>query len=217
MYKIPKRRGCGDGNGANGSDDAVNPQIYRAPIEEKRLADDRHDRFRPEGLGDQKSRFRAVTRQQTLGIGGNEDHRHLAFDQDFIHRVQTGASVRQMDVGQHQPGRVFRDRRHGFLAGSGNPRHAMPQIGHQSLQIHGDNRLVLDNQDIGAQLGGDFVTRLLQQGIDLVLRSIQDLGDLLGLEAFLRAQQEGYLGRGVMASSVRSAASAAWKAGNPST
>src|SRR3569833_3300931 len=46
-------------------------------VEEQGLPDRRLHRFRLEGLGDQKSKFKALPGQQTLWEGGDEDDRHV--------------------------------------------------------------------------------------------------------------------------------------------
>ena len=59
------------------------------------------------------------------------------------------------------------------------------------LDVHGDQRLVLDDQDIGRDLARNFVARLAQAGsANSSSLDVENLGRLLLGEAFDRDQQE---------------------------
>ena len=59
------------------------------------------------------------------------------------------------------------------------------------LDVHGDQRLVFDDQDVGRHLARDLAARLADQGGEFGFGDIEDLGGLLVGEAFDRDQQEG--------------------------
>src|SRR5690606_27160278 len=70
-------------------------------IEEKRLAYRHTQGFRLVRLGDQECGFRLLAGQKLLWICRDEDHRYLERSEQIIDRVQPGAPVRQLNVGQH--------------------------------------------------------------------------------------------------------------------
>ena len=70
----------------------------RLAIEEKRLTDDRLQAVDAEGLGNEKGGLRRCPGQETLWIGGNEDHRHGESFEDLIDRFETRASVGELNV-----------------------------------------------------------------------------------------------------------------------
>ena len=48
----------------------------------------------------------------------------------------------------------------------------------QALDVHGDQRLVLDDEHVGRDLLGDLAAGLVDELRDLGLRFAQDVGDL---------------------------------------
>ena len=71
-----------------------------------------------------------------------------------------------------RPGRLVGGELHRLGPGAGDADHVMPEPFDQSLEIHGDERLVLDDEDIGGHVGGQFATRLVDEfahrfGIDV--------------------------------------------------
>ncbi len=67
----------------------------------------------------------------------------------------------------------------------------MAEFAHQRLDIGGDHRLVLDDQDVGGQFGVDLGLSLGDQLLDLVEGGVEDLGRLAGRESLQRGEQEG--------------------------
>ncbi len=45
--------------------------------------------------------------QQALGVGGDEDDRHVERLQDLVHRFEARAAVGELDVGEHESGFVL--------------------------------------------------------------------------------------------------------------
>ncbi len=76
--------------------------------------------------------------------------------QDVLHRVDARRAVGQLDVGQHQAGRLAGHRVDRLGAGGGDVDHGVAELGDQGLDVGGDDRLVLDDQDVGGQFGVDL-------------------------------------------------------------
>ncbi len=66
----------------------------------------------------------------------------------------------------------------------------MAQIAHDRLEIHRDDRLVLDNQHVGARLALDLLDRLGDQSLDLRGLDLHQIRRVLGGKAFELGQQE---------------------------
>ncbi len=66
----------------------------------------------------------------------------------------------------------------------------MAELADQSLNVRGDDRLVLDDQDVGRQLGVDLGLSLGDQALDLFEGGVEDLGSLRGREPFQGSEQE---------------------------
>ena len=63
----------------------------RLAVEEQGLADHRRDHRRIERLGDQEGRLGPLAGEVPLGIGGDEDDRHLKLLQKLVDRIETRA------------------------------------------------------------------------------------------------------------------------------
>ena len=66
----------------------------------------------------------------------------------------------------------------------------MAEAFHQGFEIHGDERLVLDDQDFGRHVGGEFPARLVDQITHLVHVHIEDHAGIFLGEAFEAGEQE---------------------------
>jgi hypothetical protein len=75
--------------------------------------------------------------------------------------------------------------------GARNEHDIVAKIFEHGSKVHGDHGLVFDNQDVGADLLGDFTSRLIDQRLDVGDRHFQNRRDLVETEPLHRAQQEG--------------------------
>ena len=64
------------------------------------------------------------------------------------------------------------------------------EVADDRLDIHGDDRLVLDDQDLGAGLALDLGEGLGDQPLDVVRRGADQIAGIFGREAFHRGQQQ---------------------------
>ena len=88
--------------------------------------------------------------------------------QDLVDGVDAGTAVGQLDVGQHhlRPRLVEQRRRLGM--GARRADDAMAKALDHLLDVHGDQRLVLDDQDVGRHLARNLVAGLRQQRGELL-------------------------------------------------
>src|ERR1022692_5352238 len=77
--------------------------LTRLAPEEQRLARHGGDDRKLKRLGDEECRLRPLSGQEALGIGGDEDHRHLERAEKLVHGVEARAAVCELDVRQDQP------------------------------------------------------------------------------------------------------------------
>ena len=66
--------------------------------------------------------------------------------------------VGELDVGKDQARRVLARLRDRLVAGDGNAGDIMAEVADDSLDVHRDDRLVLDDQHVGERLPLDFVS-----------------------------------------------------------
>ena len=83
------------------------------------------------------------------------------------------------------------EQRHRLVVGAGDADDAVAEALDHLLDVHGDQRLVLDDEDVGRHLARDLAAGLAQQVGELARSDIEDLGGLLVGEAFDGDQQEG--------------------------
>jgi hypothetical protein len=90
--------------------------------------------------------------RRRIGIGGDEDHRHRPIGQDSLRRADAVDSVGKAHIHQHevrlQPRCLF----DGAAAGGDGARHLMAELLNHRAQRHGDDRLILDDQDAQRRL-----------------------------------------------------------------
>ena len=123
------------------------------------MANDRFDRIRAEGLGDQECRLRRLTGEKALGKGGNEDDRDFLSSQNFVDRIEPRASVGKLDVGQNKARPALQRRTHRLGMGPGDRRDVVTQLLDKRLNVESDERLILDDQNCRTNLLGDFASR----------------------------------------------------------
>src|SRR5512139_2013673 len=165
-------------------------------VEKERLGDRRLYGRALERLGDQERRLGPLAGQQPLREGGDEDHRHREFGQYVLHGIDARTVVGELDIGQHQAGTPRHGLRHRLVAGDGHSGHTVAEVAHDGLDIHRDDRLVLDDQDLGASLPFDLVERLADQCLHLIRRGADQIAGILGGEALHRGEQQRLAGQG---------------------
>ena len=110
--------------------------------------------------------------------------------QQFVDRVQTGGTVGQLDVGEDQAGLLVLGKRHRVGMGARDADHVVAEIAHEALEIHRDEGLVLDDQDVGGDLGGHLAARGIGELAGFGNVDAEDVGHLLLRKAFQRQQEE---------------------------
>src|SRR5262249_49779180 len=165
-------------------------------IEEQRLADDRLNRVGLEWLRDEERWLRTFTGKKLIRIGGNKDHWYIEGLNDFIDGVEAGATVGKLDIGQHQTRSFLAHGRNSFLVRACNFHYPVTKTFDQALEIHGNDWLILNNEDVRSDLLCDFATSLGQQIRHGAKVRLEDQCCLLGREAFDGNEQENLPGSG---------------------
>src|SRR5262249_47327583 len=70
-------------------------------VEEWGLARHRRNRRRLERLGDQERRLGPLAGQETLGIGGDEDHRRFERCEQLVDSLESRAAIGELDVREY--------------------------------------------------------------------------------------------------------------------
>ena len=70
----------------------------------------------------------------------------------------------------------LRDR---FVAGDRNASHVVTKVADDRLDIHRDDRLILDDQHVGERLTLDFLERLGDQAVDVLRAGANQIGRVL--------------------------------------
>src|SRR5262245_50344602 len=96
----------------------------------ERLGDRRAKEIRIERLGDDEGRLDLLARQQPLGIAGDEDNRDRHRTHDLIDRRNAAVAAAQLDVGQHQMGRMLAGELDRRLLGGGDADDLMAGVAH---------------------------------------------------------------------------------------
>ncbi len=66
----------------------------------------------------------------------------------------------------------------------------MTKVADDRFDVHGDDGLVLDDQDLGASLRLDLAKRFFHQGLDIGRVQTDQIGDVIDRETFQRRQQQ---------------------------
>ena len=90
-----------------------------------------------------------------------------------------------------RPGCCFLTALHRLAVRAGDAVDLVAERLDQRFDVHGDERLVLDDEHVGRHLLGDLAAGLVDQLADLRLRLAEDLRDLGDGEFLHRHQQEG--------------------------
>ena len=107
--------------------------------------------------------------EKTLGKGGYENNWDFLSSQNFVNRVEPGAAIRKLDVGQNKAWAAFERRAHGLSVGPSDGRDIVAQLFDERLYVEGDERLILDNQDRRTNLFGNFASSALNKISHLIL------------------------------------------------
>ena len=92
-----------------------------------------------------------------------------------------------------RPGPV--NRLDGLLLGAGDLDHAVAERGDEAFEVEGDQRLVLDDDDVGGELAGDLAAGFVDEPLQLDRADVHRHGGILGRELLGGHQQEGLPGR----------------------
>ena len=84
----------------------------------------------------------------------------------LVDRIEARAAVGKLDIGQHQTGLVLIDRLHRLAMRAGDAGDAMAKALDDAFEIHGDHRLILDDEHVGRHLRRDFATGEVDQLVD---------------------------------------------------
>ncbi len=114
-----------------------------------------------ERLGNEEGRLGTLAREQALWEGGHEDHRHAEAQKHFVDRLKARAAIGEMNVSQDEARPLLADLGNRLAMRAGNAGHAMTQAFNQRFEIHGNERLVLDDEDIGRRLLSDLLAGLV--------------------------------------------------------
>ena len=131
-----------------------------------------------------------VPGQQSLGERSDEDHRHREFGENVLHRVDSARIVGELDVGKDQARRVLARLRDRLVASHRDAGDVMAEIADDRLDIHRDDRLVLDDQHVGESLALDLFERLGDERIDVGRADVDQIARILRRKAFERRQQQ---------------------------
>ena len=82
---------------------------------------------------------------------------------NLVHRIETRAAVRELDIGEDQAGPLRLGERHCRGMRTGDTQHAMAEALDQPLEVHGDEGLVFDDEHIGRDLGRELTAGFLDQ------------------------------------------------------
>src|SRR6202023_3438610 len=159
-------------------------------IEEKRLANDRLHIVDTERLGDEKGGLRRCAGQETLWISGNENHRHRESFEDLIDRFETRASVGELNVREDEAWPFAHNGLDRLAMGARDIDDAVPLLLDEGLKVERNERLVLDNQDIGANLVCDLLARGVDERSGFLDCAIEAAPDFGGIETFERTEKE---------------------------
>ena len=125
--------------------------------------------------------------------------------EEVVDRVDARAAVGELDVGEDDPRpRLLRELDR-LAPRAGDPDDAVAEAGDDVLDVHGDQRLVLDDQHVGRHHRADLARRLVEQLGHALLVGPEDLGRLRDREAFDRGQEEGLARPGLDARELGSA------------
>ena len=124
------------------------------------------------------------------GVGGDENHRNFERTKKLIHRVKARTAVGQLNVRQNKPGPLLVGEGDSLTMRAGDADDLVAEAFNQRLDIHRDEGLVLDNENVGRDLGGKLATGFLDQAPQRRQVALQNLRRVIFRKAFQGHQQE---------------------------
>ena len=84
--------------------------------------------------------------RKALGKGGNENDRDFLSSQNLVDRIEPGAAIGKLDVGQNKARPALERRAHRLGMGPRDRRDVVTQLLDKRLNVERDERFILDDQ-----------------------------------------------------------------------
>ena len=110
--------------------------------------------------------------------------------ENLIDGFETRASVGKLNVREDEAWPFAPDSVDRLAMGPRDIGDAVPLLLDEVLKIERNEGLVLDDQDIGANLVGDLLASSIDEACRLVLRAVERAGDFRGIEALERTEKK---------------------------
>ena len=162
----------------------------RLAVEEKGLANNGLQTVGFEGFGYEKGGFRRRPRQKAFRIGGDKNHRHGKRFKNLIDRFESRASVGKLNIREDEAWPFAPDSVDRLAMGPRDIGDAVALFLDEVLKIERDEGLVLDDQDIGANLVGDLLASGINEVCRLLDRAVERARDFRGIEALERTEKK---------------------------
>src|SRR5262245_61230167 len=122
----------------------------RHDLEEQGLPNDCLDGPGVERFGDEKCWFGLLACQKPLRMTGNKDNRDFEIAQNLVHRFQTGAAIRELNIRQDEVRFFATGKFESFCMSPSNSGYAMTKTLDKLGQMASCERVVLNNENFGA-------------------------------------------------------------------
>ena len=120
-----------------------------------------------------------------MNITGTEND-----SKNLIDRFEPRASVGKLNVREDEAWRFAPDSVDRLPMSPRDIGDAVPLLLDEVLKIERNEGLVLDDQDIGANLVGDLLASSIDEAYRLLLRAVERIGDFRGIEALERTEKK---------------------------
>ena len=111
--------------------------------------------------------------------------------ENLIDRFETRASVGELNVGEDETWPFALDSLDRLAMGPRDIGDTVPLLLDEVLKIERDERLVLDDQDIGPDLVGNLLAGGVDETCRLLDRAVERARDFLGIKSFERTEEKG--------------------------
>ena len=125
--------------------------------------------------------------------------------EQFVDGIEPRTAVGELNIGQDQAGPLLARSATASRLGARDAEHPVAEAFDQRLEVHRDEGLVLDDQDVGRDLGRELAAGFLDQRAQGRHVHLENPGRVLLGKALQRDQQEGLARLGVRLASRRSA------------